>query len=395
MTLEVYLYGKLAGRLDRDASGTRLEFEYTEEYLVDPEAIALSRRLPLEPGPAKPGRAGAWFDDLLPEGDRRRWIARRVSGGNPSTYTLLEWIGAECAGAVRVVSPGAQDSWRTTPVSEEEIGGVLAALATAPLGPPSRAARLSLAGAQDKIVLVREADGSWSWPEGGYPSTHIVKPEPGRLPGLAANEHACMELARRAGLRAARTETVRFGRVTALVVERFDRTADGKRIHQEDFKQALGSRHKYQSEGGAGLADWFGRTGVGGWELWDQIAFAWLIGNEDAHAKNFSIQYRTRGDACLSPVYDAVCTLVYGSLTRGMAWNMGGTWQAGAVTKTNLHKQAVRCGLDGDEAVERTRGLGERMHDALAEMKEEGMDVSALEAAGFEERFGRVCGQAG
>ena len=250
---------------------------------------------------------------------------------------------------------------------------------------------LSLAGAQAKFVLVKEPDGGWSWPIGGYPSTHIVKPEQERFPGLVQNEHACMEIARRAGLPAARTWTERFGKYEALVVERFDRGGEGNRIHQEDFAQALGVREKYQKQGGPSLKDYFTRTGMGGWALWDQVTFAWLIGDEDKHAKNFSIQYPERGPARLAPIYDAVCTLAYGELSREMAWRLGNSYQVSEVTKRGIEVQARRCGLDPGEALQRLCGLAERMRNARDEMKKEGGNITALAKAGLDSREAIAC----
>ena len=181
-------------------------------------------------------------------------------------------------------------------------------------GPSNAVHGLSIAGAQEKLVLARLADDSWAWPVLGAPSTHILKPRMNRFPGLVHNEHLCMTVATRAGLPTANVQIERFGRHETLVVERFDRTPGGGRIHQEDFAQALGTAGKYQQYGGPDLRDCFRQTGVGGWPLWDQVMFAWLIGDEDKHAKNFSILYAADKAPRLAPIYDAVCTLAYPKL---------------------------------------------------------------------------------
>lgn len=385
--LHVYLHGVLAGKLVRTPQ--RLVFEYEQEYLERADAKALSRRLPLERGPSKPGEAIKWFDALLPEGERRGWIALQTNTPSMSTYSMLEAIGAECAGAVEVKAPERGLEPRKEPAGREEIEQYIEDIRKYPLGTPERPLTLSLAGAQTKFVLVEEEDG-WSWPVGGWTSTHILKPGQERFPGLVENEHACMELARRAGLSAARTRIEEFGAYKALVVARFDRDGKGGRIHQEDFCQALGVRHKYQRDQGPALEDCFERSGVGGWDLWDQVMYAWLIGDEDKHAKNFSVQYPREGPARLAPIYDAVCTLAYPALDRGMAMRIGRAWQIREVDAKAVRNQAGRCGLEGGEAVQRLHGLAGKVCDALQEMEGEGIDVSCLTSTGIRTRLERA-----
>ena len=213
----------------------------------------------------------------------------------------------------------------------------------------------------------------------------------GVWPGIVANEHAALTLAARCGLPAARSQIGRFGPYEVLIVERFDRTPNGERIHQEDFAQALGTNAKYQSERGPALHEYFARSGVGGWELWDQVAFAWLIGNEDAHAKNFSVQYPQGEAPRLSPIYDAVCTTGYPELERRMAWKIGNAWRADEVTGQGLQHTARRCGLNPREALARTHHLAERIQRKLTELTREGMNTEPLERGGVRERCEKVC----
>ena len=382
--LDVLLHGERVGKLWKTRES--LLFAYEQRYLDRPDATALSARLPLKAGPSAEREAGKWFDGLLPEGEQRERIARQAPAASMSTYSMLRAIGAECAGAVEVRIPGERRHADKEPASTEEIERYIREMDRFPLRSGERRLTLSLAGAQAKFVLVKE-DNGWSWPIGGYVSTHIVKPEQERFPGLVANEHTCMEIARRAGLRAAKTTTERFGRYSTLVVERFDRDGDGNRIHQEDFAQALGTRGKYQRDGGPSLKECFTRSGVGGWELWEQVMFAWLIGDEDKHAKNFSIQYPTGGARRLAPVYDAVCTLAYPELDRGMAMRIGRAWHVREVDAGAIRNEAGRCGLSPNEAVERLHALAERVRDAVEGMRESGWNLKALESAGIDARL--------
>ena len=115
--------------------------------------------------------------------------------------------------------------------------------------------------------------------------------------------------------------------------------------------------------------------------------FASLIGDEDKHAKNFSIQSPAGRRAGLAPVYDAVCTLAYPELDRGMAMKIGRAWQVREVDARAIRNEAGKCGLWPDEAVERLHALAGRVRDAVEEMKESGWDLGTLEAAGIDTRL--------
>ena len=382
--LDVFLHGERVGALWKTRES--LVFAYEQAYLARPDAAALSARLPLKPGPSAWREAGKWFEGLLPEGEQRERIARQAPAASMSTYSMLRAIGAECAGAVEVRVPGEPRREAKEPASTEEIERYIRQMDRFPLRSGERRLTLSLAGAQAKFVLVKEKEG-WSWPIGGYVSSHIVKPEQQRFPGLVANEHTCMEIARRTGLRTAKTGIERFGACRALVIERFDRSEEGNRIYQEDFAQALGTCGKHQKGGGPSLKDCFTRTGIGGWELWGHVMFAWLIGDEDKHAKNFSIQYPPGESPRLAPLYDAVCTLAYPELDSGMAMKIGRAWQVREVDASAIRNEAAKCGLPPGEAVERLLALAERVRDAIEDMKESGWDLRTLEVAGIDTRL--------
>ena len=248
-SLEVYLHGVKAGKIT--GGDKAFTFRYDLEYLESPEARPLSKKLPLQEGDPGWGVALTWFHGLLPEGERRGHVGRIKGIDETSTYGMLKAIGCECAGAVEVVAGGEVGDGGTEPATKEEIGEVIAKMGRDPGALAKNYLTGTLAGAQPKFTLVRE-DGEWKWPRGWYGSTHIIKPaQEERFPGLVENEAVCMEIARRSGLRAAKTWVEEFGKEKALVVERFDREPDGGRIHQEDFCQAVATMAKYQKEGAA------------------------------------------------------------------------------------------------------------------------------------------------
>ena len=332
--LAVYLAGQRAGRLIRKDNGN-LQFRYEIGY----HGPVISQSLPVREA-AYPNRVcRAVFGGLLLEGDAREAIARNLGISLGNDYALLEALGGDCAGALTVlepdeVLPGAPERRLLTTA---QLDAVLRELPQRPLAAdPSEGTRLSLAGAQPKLPVIIE-DGVFALPlNAAAATTHILKPEPERFPGLVDNEAFCMDLARAVGLPAARVEKqLSSSGMPYLTVERYDRdlTSDPiGRLHQEDFCQALGqaSERKYQSEGGPTVVDGVKllrecsmRPAQDLITFWRALVFNWLIGNCDAHAKNFSLLYDASVPA-LAPLYDLVSTTVYPDLTERLAMSIDG-----------------------------------------------------------------------
>jgi serine/threonine-protein kinase HipA len=176
-------------------------------------------------------------------------------------------------------------------------------------------------------------------PDAGQPTTHILKPSIPAFPGSTENEAFSMRLALAAGLKAAAVEAriLDLGegkRRSYLLVERYDRTtvpSGVRRLHQEDFCQASGitSAFKYQAEGGLGFKACFDllrrvatvpARDIG--ELLRAAVFNVILGNADAHSKNFSLIYE-HGNTRLAPLYDLISTACYPELTSEFAMTVG------------------------------------------------------------------------
>jgi serine/threonine-protein kinase HipA len=221
--------------------------------------------------------------------------------------------------------------------------------------------RLSLAGAQDKIA-VHVSGNKISIPLGEAPSTHILKPAIERFEGVVFNEAVCMKLAREVGMNAALAEIRRLEGIDYLLVERYDRTTSAdaqgapqtlKREHQEDFCQALGivPENKYQAEGGPSLKQCFALVRdassapvIDLQALLDAVIFNFLIGNHDAHGKNFSFLY-TAGQTRLAPLYDLLSTSYYPELSPKMAMKIGGEYLSAKITVKHFEQLAEEAGL--------------------------------------------------
>lgn len=224
-----------------------------------------------------------------------------------------------------------------------------------PLLAGERGVRLSLAGAQLKLALCKAGDG-WLLPAPGAASTHILKPAIRDLAGSIENEAFCMTLAARCNLGVPVCWIEREPHL--YVVERYDRVRDPatgrvRRLHQEDFCQALGvpSSRKYEAEGGPSLKDCFDLVRRVSSDptgdllrLLDWVIFNFLIGNHDAHAKNLSLLYRN-GQTRLAPFYDLLSTAAYPNLSEKFAMRIGGAESVRYMAMRHWWAFAGNCGL--------------------------------------------------
>ena len=352
--LEVWLLGQSVGQLIQ-ADG-RLSFSYSPRWLQSPSAQPLSRSLPLRPEPFDDKATRPFFAGLLPEGDKRKLVAMALQVSPQNDYALLNGIGGECAGAVTLLEPGQQPTGLPSEqyvrwLDDGELITILDELPRRPMLAGKDGLRLSLAGAQDKLPVVF-VNGHIGLPKQNTPSSHILKPAISAVEGSVYNEGFCMALAMRLKLSVASTSIRRVADRVYLLVERYDRLRqpDGslQRLHQEDFCQALGvaPEYKYQNEGGPDLTQCFDLirkatrpSAPQVLRLLDYVIFNALIGNHDAHAKNFSLIYTRRGTV-LAPLYDTLSTAVNANLTDKMAMKIGSKYKFTEVQKQHWEQFA-------------------------------------------------------
>ena len=360
-TLSVWWGDRVAGVLSIDKGGA-MHFAYADDWLSDPASPPLSQALPKQAEPFGDHLCKAVFGGLLPEEGQRTAIARALGVSPDNPFRLLQAIGGDVAGAQAFLPDGekpAPGRYGTTPkpLSDEGLAALLNRLPRVPMLAGEGGARLSLAGAQSKLPVILTEDGGIAIPRPGEPSTHLIKPEPERFPGLAANEAFCLALARAIGLDAVEAEWREVAGRPLLLVARYDRAgADGRtiRLHQEDFAQALGvpSNRKYAAEGGPTFRDVFGllrsaatRPAREVLKLADAAIFNLIIGNADAHAKNFSLLRKEPGEIVLAPLYDLVATHVWEELSPRLAMRFGGAGKLEEVDGKTFARFAEEAGL--------------------------------------------------
>ncbi len=366
--LDVYLAGERVGELERQGP-TRYRLRYIDDAveLHGEDGLLLSASLPVRRDSYPSGQTKPFFDGLLPEGTIRATIARTLGLSEENGFGLLTELGADCAGAVVVlpaeapppVPEGGSIEW----LDDDELAQRVADLPRNPLGVTDAHSRvrLSLAGVQPKLVVNRSRSGRIGQPTGGAPSTHLIKPAQEQYPDLVPNELFCLRVAHSAGLRAATAEIIEIGGTPCLLIERWDRSIgdDGRvtRVHQEDFCQALGllPAAKYEAEGGPSVAAMVGMLRELGTrtlardlnELIRAIALNFLVGNSDAHGKNYALLYEPIGVGQLAPLYDIVSTNVYRELSRSLAMTIGEIDAPDQVDASAWRRLAASAGLGG------------------------------------------------
>jgi serine/threonine-protein kinase HipA len=382
--LTVWLYGINTATITEVRN--RLRLAYTGDALIEYAlgTPVLSVALPLTDVHFAQGPTRAFLDGLLPEGESRRVIAEDFNLRATDTYGLIRALGRDCAGAI-IVQPSGEppppDASTTTadPLNGDALADLVKNLRSAPLGVSDRV-RISLAGVQQKLLLTRMPDGRWGRPVDGTPSTHILKPEIRDYPNTVQNETFCMRLARSLGLETAEVETTEIAGRRLIVVRRYDRMIgeDGsvQRIHQEDFCQATSMlpKQKYQEDGGPSLlklSEVLRSVAVPGSveALLSATIANVLVGNGDAHAKNFSLLHHRDGKITLAPLYDVMSSLYYND--DRLALYIDDVRRTNRVSGDRLANEAMSWGIPRVRAVEIIKDLLMRAPSAIEASREE------------------------
>jgi serine/threonine-protein kinase HipA len=313
-------------------------FQYSKEWLASPNAFQISISLPMQEDVISNDKVKSFFSNLLPESAVRILIAKQLGISDKNDFMLLKRIGGECAGAITILPeaeiPESPDQYTYRFLSDEQLADLIKDIPRRPLLAGQEGIRISLAGAQEKLALFYK-NPSFYIPENGAPSNFILKPNMAYFQFSIENECFCMMLANAVGLAVPPVRIARKKDQKVLLIKRYDRILDNdilKRLHQEDFCQAMGLSHelKYQADGGPGLKACFDLVRSYSanpikdfQQLMQWVFFNYLIGNMDGHAKNLSFIYQAK-QIRLAPFYDMLCTDIYDNLSQKLAMKIGG-----------------------------------------------------------------------
>ena len=381
-SLSLWANDQKVAMLGYEPLNDRWSLDYDYDWVRTPEAFPLSPPLSLEPpaGGYAVGAVKRFVENLLPEGRALDITATMYHVSKTNIFALINELGKETTGAVRFwranQAPPTVAGQPPREVTRDELNQRLNERDAIPLAVWDGKVRMSIAGVQDKLMVYidqpLEDGGRMYLVEPPLASTHIVKPEPDRTvtPHVVANEHFCMSLARRMGLPAAEVSIYRTPR-PVLVVKRFDRVvlerAEGPvvlRLHVIDACQAsdLPSAYKYERNFGSGEAVRDIREGVSFEVLFDRVEqtinkavarltmlrwalFQFLIGNSDAHGKNFSFFVHRQGLEP-APWYDLVSVVQYPGIDHELAMAFGDAFSLGEIGAFQLADFAKRCGVE-------------------------------------------------
>lgn len=379
-TLPVFYEDRVVGSIVIDEAGP--SFAYDPRWETTRGAFPVSLRMPIGGGPFGPGTLLPWLANLLPEDANLVAIGRTLGIAPQDVIGLLERIGHDTAGAVSIGQPREGEAPGYRPVAgEAELERIIEELPAKPFLAGDEGVSMSLAGTQEKLPVVVRPEGGLAIAVNGAASTHILKPDvQRRLWGSVQNEALCLTLAGRCGLKTTPVTTGRAGGRAYLLVTRYDRVErDGRwrRIHQEDFCQALGkppgAKYECNRSGvrGPRVADMFGvvdahLTAADRMRLLDAVVFNVLICNTDAHAKNYSVLLTGRG-ASLAPLYDLMCAAAWENVTRNLSQTIAGKDRGDHILGRHWQRFADDCGFNRTMILGRIDTLAARVRRELAE----------------------------
>lgn len=376
-----------------------LAFEYAPAWLDRQDAFPLSV-IALQPGLIASAHVTAFFENLLPEGELRIYLSEQRKAS--TLFSLLLEVAGDTAGAFVMLPHGqTPEAPAYAPTTWEALADTIRHKSAAAIQIQGARARISLAGAQDKVSIALLDGKTPLLPKGSAPSTHILKPDIRRLAKVrdsAANEAIIMRAATHCGLLTARVFYEPLTR--SCVVERFDRftRADGQlgRLIQYDFCQIAGmdSERKYEKEGGPGLTQcaqiirqYSARPALDLQAFAQWIFFNLCVGNNDSHAKNLSIYQRPGEGVRLTPFYDLMCTRIYPGLPQEFAFNIGGEDHPGQVGKVQVQGLAEQIGMGAKYLQRVALSLAAKLPGAIDQAAREIAPSLSRSGQGFADRL--------
>ncbi len=289
-----------------------------------------------------------FFSNLLPEGVLREYMVKRLKVHHDHEFDILLALGASLPGAVRALPatalPRAAADYRPDATMAGQVEPTI---------------KFSLGGSQLKFSMI-DRGGRFTLDEGD--EEWIVKPPHPTHPDVPLNEYTMMRLAAAAGVQTPEVRLVKLedidlaglpgmamqrSEAQAYAVKRYDRTVQG-RIHVEDFAQVFSvyADQEYKATNydtiGRLIFDLFPDRFTQFAEFVRRLVVNILIGNGDAHLKNWSVIYPDKINPRLAPAYDLVSTIHY-VRNDSLALNLGGQKRFELLDESHFDRLARRA----------------------------------------------------
>lgn len=347
-----------------------VSFQYAEAYLHR-AAMPISLSMPLQAEAFGDVITRAFFDNLLPENDQVRRLIEREGISRDDVVGILFHLGADCSGAISCLPEGSEPvkvpgdlSTDYEPLSEEAKDAIMTSLVNHQRLPDDTRDPSPLAGMQGKMALTVLPDGRWALPRPGrkVPSTHILKVPAREDQSDVKHEWAASGFTWGLGLPLIVPQRVFVGQTEGLLIPRFDRLVaenSVRRLHQEDFAQALGlprglkyerngrEGREFNAEAIAGLCDRLDNPADARIKVLKATVLNMALGNTDNHAKNHAVLYIGRGAPALAPFYDILPIRLNERFTREFAYHIGNASTFEDLTAEDFQAFFANFGLVG------------------------------------------------
>jgi len=361
--LKITMSGKVVASIWVDKIEETYKFEYSQQWKE--QGFEISPHIKLQES-SKSGIVRRFLENLIPEGKGLEDITQFAHISKNNTFAIIKAIGYDTSGALMFGEANNKDEAVFRAISDAEIADRISHIEDKSIVIWDKKERLSLAGVQEKLPVIIK-DGQIGLGDGLLSSTHIMKFQTAKHANIVVNELFCMKLAKKINLNVAEVELKRFKEHPVLMVKRFDRVYKGNRVerlHVIDACQMLdlSSTHKYERNFGSGRdvkeiregasfsklfksADLCEVPAKAKLEMLNWSVFNLIIGNSDAHGKNFSFFVDKRGIKP-TPFYDMLCIIAHGNVEHDLAMAYGDEFNPDEVKAYQLREFADAIGLN-------------------------------------------------
>lgn len=361
--LKITMSGKVVASIWVDKIEETYKFEYSQQWKE--QGFEISPHIKLQES-SKSGIVRRFLENLIPEGKGLEDITQFAHISKNNTFAIIKAIGYDTSGALMFGEANNKDEAIFRAISDAEIADRISHIEDKSIVIWDKKERLSLAGVQEKLPVIIK-DGQIGLGDGLLSSTHIMKFQTKKHANIVVNELFCMKLAKKINLNVAEVELYRFKEHPVLMVKRFDRVYKGNRVerlHVIDACQMLdlSSTHKYERNFGSGRdvkeiregasftklfksADLCEVPAKAKLEMLNWSVFNLIIGNSDAHGKNFSFFVDKRGIKP-TPFYDMLCIIAHGNVEHDLAMAYGDEFNPDEVKAYQLREFADAIGLN-------------------------------------------------
>jgi len=361
--LNITMSGKVVASIWVDKEEETYKFEYSDEWIKN--GFGVSPHLPLNES-LKSGTVRRFLQNLIPEGKGLEDITQFAHISKNNTFSIIKAIGYDTSGALMFGEHINQYEEIFRAITDDELANRITNIEESSIVIWDKKERLSLAGVQEKLPVIIK-NGQIGLGDGLLSSTHIMKFQTAKHENIVVNELFCMKLAKKINLNVAEVELYRFKEHPVLIVKRFDRVYKGncvERLHVIDGCQMLdlSSTHKYERNFGSGRdvkdiregasftklfksADICEVPARAKFEILNWSVFNLIIGNSDAHGKNFSF-FVDAGGIRPTPFYDMLCIMAHENVEHDLAMAYGDEFNPNEVKAYQLREFAEAIGLN-------------------------------------------------